>query len=97
MNILLILKIGSQGWMRHRERIYTARRKRVRDVCDEYNNPQYWKKGRGKKFSLDLKHGLAACLHAKVKLTDIITQTAYKVNSYKDWLYACVYNGYLAF
>ena len=78
----MILKLGSQDWMRHRERIYAARRKRIRDVCDKYDNPR--KRGNGKQFMFDLKHRLAACLHAKVYLTDTIfwytVHTAYRFN-----------------
>ena len=56
--------------MRHRESIYDARRRHIMDVCKKYDT-QGWraKSHRGHQIWLDLTHGLAACLHAKVKRT----------------------------
>ena len=62
-------QLGSQDWMRHRERIYAARRRHVRDVCQKYEDPGRWKAKSlgGGQFWLDLNHGLAVCIHAKVE------------------------------
>ena len=57
--------------MRERESIYAARRQRIRDACRKGDNDRRWRaKSHGDHQTwFDLTHGLAACLHAKVKIT----------------------------
>ena len=65
---MIIFQPGSQEWMHHREHIYAARRRRVREVCKKYEDPRRWraKSQGGGQLWLDLDHGLAVCIHAKV-------------------------------
>ena len=55
--------------MRHRESIYDARRRHIMDVCKKYDDDTRWraKSHKGDQLWFDLNHGLAACIHAKVK------------------------------
>ena len=62
-------QLGSQDWIRHREAIFAARKKHIKDVCEKYDDPRRWiaKSHKGIQFWIDRKHGLAACIHGKVK------------------------------
>ena len=55
--------------MHHKERLYAARRKQIRDVCQKYDDPQRWtaKSHKGDQFWFYMNHSLAACIHAKVR------------------------------
>ena len=61
-------QLGSLDWMRHREAIFAARKKHIKDVCEKYDDPRRWiaKSHKGIQFWIDRKHGLAACIHGKV-------------------------------
>ena len=53
--------------MRHKEILYSERRKRIRSVCERYK--RVWRKTKfpGREFLLDLRNGLAYCRHEKVR------------------------------
>ena len=54
-------------WMRHKESVYSERRKRIRSVCERYK--KVWQKTDfpGREFLYDLRNGLAYCRHEKVR------------------------------
>ena len=57
-----------KAWMRHKEKLYTERRKRIRSVCERYR--KVWQKTDfpGREFLFDFRNGLAYCRHEKVRI-----------------------------
>ena len=62
-----ILTTRGSDWMRHKESLYSERRKRIRSVCERYK--KVWQKTKfpGREFLFDLRNGLAYCRHEKVR------------------------------
>ena len=52
--------------MQRREHVYAARRRRVSEVCEKYEDPRRWRALKKDQFWIDLNHSLAVGLHAKV-------------------------------
>ena len=68
---------GSREWMLRKEHVYAARRKKIKEVCLKYARDEIWRgKSHGQQFWYDLQHGLAVCMHPKVKCQqELITLT----------------------
>lgn len=63
---------GSREWMLRKEHVYAARRKKIKEVCLKYARDEIWRgKSHGQQFWYDLQHGLAVCMHPKVRFSEI--------------------------
>ena len=59
--------IGNREWMTRKELVYSARKKKIREVCKKYARDEIWRaKAHGSQFVYDLQNGLAVCMHPKV-------------------------------
>ena len=64
-----IVTEGSSGreWMIRREKVYAARKRKIKTVCLQYARDEIWRgNSRGSHFLYDVQHGLAVCMHPKV-------------------------------
>ena len=59
-------------YMTDREEIYKDRNRRIEEVCKNYKNI-YKRPQQGRLFFFDFPHNLAVCLHAKVRISLLIS------------------------
>ena len=58
--------------MRHKENLYSERRRRIRSVCERHKKVWQRTDFAGREFLFDLKNGLAYCRHEKVGRSRVI-------------------------